>query len=59
MIDRVTVKGSLVPVDLYTVDFFSYPDSFGCSCTDPTHFMDACFTDENVAHTQRPEPAGV
>ncbi len=59
MIDRVTVKGSNVPIELYTVDFFYFPASFGCTCNDPAHFLDADFTeDPGVTRTQLNEPEG-
>lgn len=58
-IDRVTVKGSIVPVDLYTVDFYSFPVTFGCTCDNPLHFEDGNFLDdESVEGTQENEPVG-
>ncbi len=59
MIDRVTVKGSNVPLDLYTVDIYDYPARFGCDCGDPTHVLDAEFeSDPFVEHTQHAAPDG-
>jgi hypothetical protein len=58
-IDRVTVKGSNQPLDLYTVDIYTVPPSFGCTCEDPLHFLDADFsTDPFVAQSQLNEPEG-
>ena len=59
MIDRVTVKGSNVPLDLYTVDIYDYPARFGCDCGDPAHVVDAEFeSDPFVEHTQHAAPEG-
>jgi hypothetical protein len=58
-IDRVTVKGSREPIDLYTVDIYSFPPSFGCTCDDPTHFLDADFaTDYSIECIQEGRPKG-
>ena len=50
----MTVKGSNVPVDLYTFDVVTVPPHFGCDCKDVTHFMDADFgSNADVAALQQ------
>ncbi len=59
MIDRVTVKGSTLPLDLYTVDIFSYPAHFGKDTEEPGQVLDAEFEgDPFVEHTQVNAPEG-
>ena len=48
LIDRVTVKGSKVPVELHTFDIVDIPTAMGCYCDDPDHYMDAHFDTDPV-----------
>ncbi len=47
-IDRVTVKGSQYPEDLYTFDVHAIPSGVGCYCAVPGHFLDANFADDDA-----------
>jgi hypothetical protein len=54
MIDCVTVKGSKLPVRLYTYDIVRIPASIGCYCRDVMHFQDAHFdVDSSIKELQQ------
>ena len=53
MIDRVTVKGSKVPVELYTFDIVNVPATLGCPCSNADHHPDPAFgSDAAIAALQ-------
>jgi hypothetical protein len=52
-VDKVAVKGSKIPLELYTYDITNYPSKFICPCRNPRHFQDADFdTDTSISKLQ-------